>query len=422
MPPPDAQSSLFPSEAPEPTALERATAAAQLAGFVYQFHRAVDELFDLEAGQSLGIEVLDDYHVERDGQAHSLTQVKLHQNPTALTDGSVDLWKTLGTWARAVSDGSLDLANIHRVRLLTTASLPDDSIAAAVAAADPAEAIVERLNRVPRSENETLARDFDSVRSLDSDVLVRLVKCLSIEGNAAPLHQTDELLHRRLRAAGFHIEFLAEARAALVGWVEEQLVSALADRRGPLISEEAFHLALANIRDRFTRGALPARHWQAEVTEAELAGQATSTFVRQLEFIAAEPESVRRAIRDYLRAVAERTTWIDRGEILPDLLRAYDQDLVERWEPLHAACCRECTEADETGVRAAGLRHYEAVSLLDVPIDYRWRYRYLTTGSYHFLANRRRVGWHPKYRDLLRGVAGTRTGGSLSGESEPDSE
>lgn len=395
---------MFPSGASEPSALERATAAAQLAGFVYQFHLAVDELFDLEPGESLGIEVLDDFHVEAEGEARSLTQVKLHHSSAALTDGSADLWKTLGIWARAVSDGSLDLATIRRVRLLTTASLPDSSIAAAVARREPAEAIATRLLEIPRSESESLGRDFDSIHALDPDALIRLVERISIIGDAAPLSEAHEMLHRRLRAAGFHVESLADARAALVGWVEEQLVSALAERRGPLITEEAFHLALTNIRDRFIRGALPARHLNAEMTEAEYAGQAESTFVRQLGLVAAGPDTVRRAVRDYLRAVAERTTWVDRGEILPDLLRAYDQDLTERWEPLHEACCRECRDADDEGMRTAGLRHYEVISQLDVPIDYRWRYRYLTTGSYHSLANCRRVGWHPKFRDRLNDV------------------
>lgn len=411
---PGEQTNLFPDDAsaaeanvPAPNALERATAAAQFAGFVYQFHRAVDALFDLKEGEALGFEVLDDYHVEEEKEPRSLTQVKLHHNAAVLTDGAADLWKTLGTWARAVADGSLNLSTIQRVCLLTTAVLPEGSVAAAVAEGQPAEEIVKRLLAVPRSHSETLGRDFDAVHALDPDDLLCLVERLSIEGSAAPLGDAHEMLQRRLRAARFHAGTLTDARAALVGWAEGLVVSALAERRGPVITEAAFHLALTNIRDRFTQEALPARHVNAELSEAEYAGQAGSVFVRQLNLVAAGPETVRRAIRDYLRAVKERTTWIDRSEILPDRLGAYDRDLVERWEPMHEQCCEECRDADNDGLCAAGLRHYRAISLLDFPIDHRWRYRYLTTGSYHSLANMRHVGWHPKYKELLGGASGS---------------
>src|SRR5437660_1379389 len=87
------------------------TAPAQLAGYIYQVQRAALRLFELQEGETLGIEVLDDIHVERAGAATELLQVK-HQSATSaikdqtLTDHSIHLWKTLGIWADLIRTGT----------------------------------------------------------------------------------------------------------------------------------------------------------------------------------------------------------------------------------------------------------------------------------------------------------------------------
>lgn len=415
------QISLFDGEqvlTTEPNALERSTAASQQAGFVYQFHRAIEALFDLKPGQMLGIEVIDDFHVEGAGKPERLVQVKLHRPRSALTDGAPDLWKTLGIWARAVADGSLDLGSVRELCLLTTATLPQDSIGALIAEGRPAEEIVVRLLAVPRSRTKSLARDFQCVHDLDPDDIRVLAARLVIRAEDTPLAGINALIEARLRASGFHAETLAEAREALIGWVEGRMVPALAAGHGPVITEEEFHLALTNLRDRFVRDFLPARFADpSTIPVAEYAGQKDSVFVRQLEAIDAPQTMVNRAIRDYLRAVKERSAWIDRIDILPDRLAAYDRELIERWEPLHEACCEECADGDEEAQRSARRHHYRTVSQLHIPIDPRWQYSYLMTGSYHELANALRVGWHPRFTERLAATA-PKSGISVGGKTE----
>jgi hypothetical protein len=60
-----------------------------------------------------------------------LLQTKLEIEPGSLTDGSAGLWKTLRVWSESV-----DTAPDALLVLITTASAPDDSIAALLSADD----------------------------------------------------------------------------------------------------------------------------------------------------------------------------------------------------------------------------------------------------------------------------------------------
>lgn len=126
--------------------------------------------------------------------------------------------------------------------------------------------------------------------------------------------------------------------------------------------------------------------------------------MRQLHLVEVSPDTVERAIRDYFRAVKERTTWVARSELLPDQIEDYDDELVRRWEPLHEDCCDNAAGGDDAALAAHGRKHFRRVQEISYPIDPRWPYQYLTLGSYHRLANIQRVGWHPEYRQHLTSV------------------
>ena len=67
---------------------------------------------------------------KKNGAPLELLQTKHHLKKAGdLSDGSVDLWKTLRVWAEAVSDGP-SLPRRTRFVLITTAKAPDGTAAA----------------------------------------------------------------------------------------------------------------------------------------------------------------------------------------------------------------------------------------------------------------------------------------------------
>lgn len=125
-------------------ALARHTAVGPLAGYLYQIQRAILRLFDLQEGEALGLEILDDLHVEQNAVATELVQVKHHLSghPPHLTDASPELWKTLGTWAAAIVDGSLDLSTVQKLVLITNATISSNTLAEMLAKGEDVDLII----------------------------------------------------------------------------------------------------------------------------------------------------------------------------------------------------------------------------------------------------------------------------------------
>src|SRR5947209_7485777 len=191
-----------------PSTLERHTAVPQLSGYLYQIQCAIMRLFDLQEGESLGIEVLDDLHIEQNGVVTELVQYKYHSRgqPVYLGDSSPELWKTLGTWAAAIADKSLDLTTVQFLVLITRAKPSSGSVVEIIAnniERNEAE-LAEKLLAVPFSTDKQLLKSFNAVHALPKDLLEKLLKRLHIYTEQRSLTETFEQLRSRLRQIGFH--------------------------------------------------------------------------------------------------------------------------------------------------------------------------------------------------------------------------
>ncbi|CVI61382.1 MULTISPECIES: hypothetical protein [Agrobacterium] len=79
-------------------------------GFDYQYYYFLNELLNIKSGQVVGLEVLDDVHIELSDGTQLLVQLKhtVQTNaaglPKNLTTTDGDLWKSLSNWAKVISD------------------------------------------------------------------------------------------------------------------------------------------------------------------------------------------------------------------------------------------------------------------------------------------------------------------------------
>jgi hypothetical protein len=382
------------------------TAAPQLAGYLFQVQTAMMRLFDLGEGEALGIEIVDDWHVEAGGTPTELAQVKHHvgARSASLSDGSVDLWKTLGIWAGAIGRGELEPTVVRRFLLITNAELPAGSVVEKLAHGAAPDEIIDLLLAVPRSTDLKVGPYFDAFHGLEPEKRRAFVERLEIAASGPSLADSNEVLRRMLARRGFHPHSADTAVDRFCGWVWGKLTTRLTAASGLIIREDEFHAAWRAIRDELTGAALPARFLSADsIDEAALVGQDTATYMRQLDLIGASDNVKRRSLSTYFRASSERNTWIDRGEIVPDHLRRYDDELIDRWRQRFDNMCDDMlTCTDETELRRAGLLHFRAIEEFNVPVQPDWLHQYLTRGSYHILADSLKVGWHPLYHARLK--------------------
>ncbi|RQP94178.1 hypothetical protein DF164_35160 [Burkholderia stagnalis] len=73
-------------------------------GFEFQDLVFIEKLLELKPGESLGLEVFDDIHLETISSKFLLYQVKHSLSGGNITDRDCDLWKTLANWLKALPE------------------------------------------------------------------------------------------------------------------------------------------------------------------------------------------------------------------------------------------------------------------------------------------------------------------------------
>jgi hypothetical protein len=288
---------------------------------------------------------------------------------------------------------------------MTTAGIAKDSIPALIAAGENPDTVINILKMQGSFKSKDLQADYDTVMTMPSPQLQMLVERLVVHANLPGISGITEELKRRLRRHGFHERTLDIATQRLHGWLWGAVVAGLDGPSGKshvLITEAQFHAAQCQIRDELTAGSLPVRYMDSKISDFDFAGQKDRRYMRQLDLIGADSTTKLRSVSAFFRASSERAEWTERSEVLPDELSRYDQELTERWQVEFSAMCTELRHMrDDAEHQSCCQRLFHDIERLDIPIRQGWLHRYLTTGSYHILADNLAVGWHPRYTEML---------------------
>ncbi|EPF0240898.1 MULTISPECIES: ABC-three component system protein [Enterobacteriaceae] len=377
-------------------------ASASATGYLYQCRYAL--LMGLEATLDtpelkISIEKFDDIAFEVGSKPIQLIQTKHHKNRTGnLTDSSADLWKTLLIWAKQITAGD---GNTFRTRylLITTGKAPANSASSLLRTRNRNEVKADTLllKVASTSTNQALKEAFSAYQALPEVVRLNLLRSLYVLDNSPSITDVREDIHRQLhRAVGREqIEIFAER---LEGWWFDQVIRMLSGLSPESISVLSIEARIDELREDFRRASLPVDYRAFSPPQDVIAQLDSRPFVHQLRKIKIGEPRIEFAIRDYYRASEQRSRWAREELLVGGELNSFEQELIEAWQPRFAAQADELTlESDEsekikTGKNLFAWVEQEACfSLRNV------RDRFLTHGSYHILANRYAVGWHPDY-------------------------
>lgn len=378
-------------------------ASASATGYLFQCRYAL--LAGLQAiakspQLEISIEKFDDVGFEVDGEPTQLIQTKHHVGKLGnLTDASVDLWKTLLIWAKRVTE---DVEAPFRIKfvLLTTGFAPDGSAAALLRMRERDESAADQLllKTAASSKNKESAAAYQAYSALPEDLRQSMLKAiLVLDGSPNIVDVGDEIARELVHAAPRdQVDHLVER---LEGWWFGVVIKALSGAGPSAIPVLAIDQRVDELREEFRRDALPVDYASTYPSPTVVAELDKRPFVKQLRRIEVGPRRVEFAIRDYYRASEQRSRWAREELLVGGELENYERQLVEAWEPRHAAL------ADELGPGCPPTEKVAAGQLL-----YKWveneaqftlrsvRDRFLTHGSYHILSNRYAVGWHPEYQ------------------------
>jgi hypothetical protein len=380
-------------------------APGQLYGFSLQITRTLAHLIRAKQGDAVCIETVDDV-VTRADDGSILEQDKsgLAHNPVA--DRAVDLWKTLDHWAT----------------LIETKKLPESSKLVLFVAQGHHGPIVDRLHKAAsreaalvdagwlrdqmwgplpeRPERARMPRGISAfvehVLTCPDDVLDSLITGFCLEnGSGSP---NDDLLPDIARLA-VSDRASEDVLRYMLGWVKRAIDERIEKGEPRVIFWDDFHQALvasAKNLDRADTVLAPTREEPGpDQVERELRSR---TYVRQLNAIELAEADLRLAVNDFLRAGITRTEWSERGDVQEDGFSDFSDSLERSWRSERQRV--ETANRKDEELDRGRLVHAYCMGLR-LTLQGKQVPSYFVPGSFHTLAEVRKLGWHPRYQDML---------------------
>jgi hypothetical protein len=125
------------------------------------------------------------------------------------------------------------------------------------------------------------------------------------------------------------------------------------------------------------------------------------TYVRQLALIELDDDEKIAAVTDFLKAEVDRVEWARQGRVLEDAYDGFEIELHAAWRNHQRRC--EVAHAARTEVDRGKLLYSDCFEH-QVRLEQAIVPPHFCRGSFHKLADDIKIGWHPKFADLLNPV------------------
>jgi hypothetical protein len=391
------------------TSTVNTTAAGQLLGYTLQLPRALCRLLEVGPGGAVGVEVLGDVTAYLpDGQSiNEEDKSSVSGNP--LTDRSTDLWKSFQNWIKLIEDGTVDPEKTRfvlycnqqgqksLVNLFDEASTPETAEAARQAAGAELKNI---------SQEHDIWPYYNYVVNKHADVFEQVITRFDlIIGSDSAYEDVRAELSKMLVQAS-DLTFISHAMG---GWMDETVMGLIKTKQPAVIRHEDFKHRFDVLMTRIRQREL-VDYAASELsldTQVDPSLKARPTFVRQLDLIDLPEEQKLEAVADYLRADHNRNRWIENEFIDEDVARDFDSKLQTFWQMAQrkTEIVHKALPEAERGELVLGdcIARQERIRGAEPPDR-------TVSGTYHALANRKELGWHPRWPDLLRNEEGTKDG------------
>jgi hypothetical protein len=372
------------------------TAPGQAAGYLFQPERALVCLAKAPSGAQIGVETDDDIAQQVLGATVERQQLKhTVSGKIPFDDHSLDLWKTLLIWLDAAAANEFD-PNACDLLLVTNAELPDCFLRRLIDCNGGPKKIKACLTDFLTSTFPASVSDYVSrLKAHDPKLLIRVlarIKCA--DGRASPIGQPM----RRKIASDLTLPDEVEHDVvidAMLGWIHSVVLELWRAGRPAWIRKSAFATQLHRILrklERYKTIGVPAHLINVPLRERR--SQLNQMYVHQLRIVHAAERDVLNAIDDFYRCNIERLRLAQAGELTSEDWLDFEYRLKRYWELISGRESRVIPKRkpeDEGYAVFAAAIAYETNLAGDAPQSY------LTSGSFHRLANSLSIGWHPDY-------------------------
>lgn len=373
-------------------------AAGPYLGFALQPVRLCYHLLSSPRDSYVSLEYLDDVAVHHSDGKLLLEQCKsaLAHNP--ISNWSDDLWKTISNWLDVVETQKVDGVKTS-FQLYVTPPKPGKLSAAMHAAADAkaVEALVNQVKDKLKKKSVSPKCMAHVQKFLDVTDALRLAvisKTTIVATDADPLGPLRELLRPTVPDV-----LLDVICASAIGQAKEAADKCIRRKVPALVGVAEFRRNFhAFVQQNNMPGYLPTFTAAPSKDAAQALLTSRPVFVRQLQLIDASEEQLLRAASDLMRTSGDKVKWADQGLVFDGTFEDWEYTLLRK----HDAAQSEVQDTySEKTQEAQGRIVYNRCAAMEVPLDSRAVPGHFTHGGFNDLADRRKLGWHPKHQTLL---------------------
>lgn len=391
-------------------------APGQYLGYSLQQTLFLSLLLQAQKGDTVSLEFFEDVGVERESGERVAAQAKSALEGNPVSDRSVGLWKTFSNWIDAVKDRTLPpktttfwiyVAQNKSGQIVESFSKAksEDSARDAISAAK--QKLWGSAPKYPDKSNvaDTIKEYVQQVFN-DEDIACQIIRKFTLVTASGYSFDTIKELMEKLFVP---VEILDYVIAHALGWIKIQTDGQLERKQPAVITYDDFHAELTTFIRKVNREHMlvsfapaPKQH------DIAIHSRTLHTYILQLQLIESDDEDKLRAISDYLWAASDRTRWGSMGLVNETSFTEFEDDLRRTWKNLDKQGRLLHSSLDE--VAKGTLLYSECGNYkgrlegLEVPSHF-------TPGSFHALADVLDVGWHPDYRNKIKGLlANTKRG------------
>ena len=382
-------------------------------GFAFQPLHALLTLLRASDDESfVRIEAEDDVVLGAKGEVQQLQQLKHISHP--LSHKSDNFWKTLKIWFDYIKE---NMEGSPYFVLITTSSIVlNDPIFVLSYANRSREQIKQLDDQLMREASRVCATDDLQTSKAAYEKRIRacrtycsskdeerlfLLSRVTIIPMSPQIDSIDSEIDKELRNIPQQVRSRLRTRI-IEWWSNVSLRSILGERDRSIYKDELVRYLTTTASELLQDNLIDD---MAHMTPPQIP-PIPSTALRQLDLVEASDVIVRRSSRVHWLAREQRSKWVKDNPANHGRIDDFDRTLESEWESFFEEVCSSCLPNEQSqkkvGMQVLDWTHKEAHTQVGL-IREGWSNPNLVRGTYQVLADMLKVGWHPMFKERLKG-------------------
>ena len=384
---------------------DKTSAEKKSIGFSYQDYVALKHALELKPGESIGIEVFDDVHLESISGKKTLIQVKHSiNNSSNVTNKDIDLWKTLYNWSEAiklVDDKDVKLV-FYTNKKLTLENGIVQLLSATIKNKKDIKAEIKSILKEHKNHEDEIYKFISTIHNLPAKMANRLFESISFSHSEIEIINQIKLILKTFSVPDNKIN---DAFHNISGAFFEHKYKVVKNSKKITITYEEFRNNLGIDRIiQITRNCINSfdQYYQFESAYPENIDSKIS--YKQLQDIKINPNAVMKYINEMAKTEAFIQKLLSDGELTKKEEDLIYNKLFDEWESQHTIkyITESYSEINPVHISSAVSICLELISKCEITVENNKLPRSMTTGAFLILSDEPRIGWLQHWESIYK--------------------